>query len=126
LNPKLSISGCIGITMSVNSISDTINSFLSCWIIKANNYYFVTTSLDDLIIGAWGANLSGKSNAGKSYVVFGKQDTDAVELSAIAAGKGASFADSPLITKPLWAPINVTPFWTQNSALAAVLALLWA
>ncbi|VVM26228.1 Flagellar hook-length control protein FliK [uncultured Gammaproteobacteria bacterium] len=44
--------------------------------------------LDDLIIGAWGANLSGKSNAGKSYVVFGKQDTDAVELSAIAAGKG--------------------------------------
>jgi hypothetical protein len=24
--------------------------------------------LDDLIIGAWGANLSGKSNAGKSYV----------------------------------------------------------
>jgi hypothetical protein len=24
----------------------------------------------------------------KSYIVFGKQDTDAVELSAIAAGKG--------------------------------------
>jgi hypothetical protein len=59
--------------------------------------------LDDLIIGAWGANLSGKSNAGKSYVVFGKQDTDAVELSAIAAGKGGFVinGESILITKPL-------------------------
>jgi hypothetical protein len=35
--------------------------------------------LDDLIIGA--------HNAGKSYVVFGKQDTAAINLSVIAAGK---------------------------------------
>jgi hypothetical protein len=28
--------------------------------------------LDDLIVGARYADLSGKSNAGKSYVVFGK------------------------------------------------------
>jgi hypothetical protein len=34
--------------------------------------------LDDLIIGA--------HNAGKSYVVFGKQDTAAINLSVIAAG----------------------------------------
>jgi hypothetical protein len=34
------------------------------------------------------SNLSGKSNAGKSYVVFGKQDNVAINLSAIAAGTG--------------------------------------
>jgi hypothetical protein len=44
--------------------------------------------LDDLIIGAHHANLSGKTKAGKSYVVFGKQDTYPIELSAIATGKG--------------------------------------
>jgi hypothetical protein len=43
--------------------------------------------LDDLIVSAWAADLSDKTRAGKSYVVFGKQDnTDAIELSAIAAG----------------------------------------
>jgi hypothetical protein len=42
--------------------------------------------LDDLIVGAFQADPSGKSHAGKSYVVFGKKDnTDAIELSAIAA-----------------------------------------
>jgi hypothetical protein len=44
--------------------------------------------LDDLIIGAYGADPSGKSSAGKSYIVFGKQDTDAINLSDIVAGKG--------------------------------------
>ncbi|WP_445013901.1 beta strand repeat-containing protein, partial [bacterium endosymbiont of Bathymodiolus sp. 5 South] len=40
--------------------------------------------LDDLIVGAPFADLSGKSNAGKSYVVFGKADGSAINLSAIA------------------------------------------
>jgi hypothetical protein len=41
--------------------------------------------LDDLIVGAYRASLSGKSQAGKSYVVFGKKDnTDVIELSTIA------------------------------------------
>jgi hypothetical protein len=45
--------------------------------------------LDDLIVGAYSADPSGKRSAGKSYVVFGKKDnTDAIELSAIVAGKG--------------------------------------
>jgi hypothetical protein len=45
--------------------------------------------LDDLIVGAYRASLSGKSQAGKSYVVFGKKDnTSVIELSAIAAGTG--------------------------------------
>jgi hypothetical protein len=32
--------------------------------------------LDDLIVGAPYANLSGRIDAGKSYVVFGKTDTN--------------------------------------------------
>jgi hypothetical protein len=41
--------------------------------------------LDDLIVGAYQADPSGKSRAGKSYVVFGKQgNTNAIELSTIA------------------------------------------
>jgi hypothetical protein len=35
-------------------------------------------------VGAYGA----KSGAGKSYVIFGKQDNTAINLSAIAAGTG--------------------------------------
>jgi hypothetical protein len=38
--------------------------------------------LDDLIVGAYQADSSNKSNAGKSYVVFGKQDNTAINLSA--------------------------------------------
>jgi hypothetical protein len=30
--------------------------------------------LDDLIVGAYSADPSGKSSAGRSYVIFGKQD----------------------------------------------------
>jgi hypothetical protein len=37
--------------------------------------------LDDLIVGAWG---SGQSDTGKSYVVFGKTNRSAINLSAIA------------------------------------------
>ncbi len=44
--------------------------------------------LDDLIIGAFEADVSGKSNAGKSYVIFGKKDSTAIDLSAIASGSG--------------------------------------
>jgi outer membrane lipoprotein SlyB len=44
--------------------------------------------VDDLIVGAYGANLSDKIDAGKSYVIFGKQDNTAINLSAIVAGTG--------------------------------------
>jgi hypothetical protein len=42
--------------------------------------------LDDLIVGAYQADPNNKSSAGKSYVVFGKQNNTAFNLSAIAAG----------------------------------------
>jgi hypothetical protein len=35
-------------------------------------------------VGVWDADLSGKSYAGKSYVVFGKANGNAINLSAIA------------------------------------------
>jgi hypothetical protein len=38
--------------------------------------------LDDLIVSSDGADPSGKSNAGKSYVIFGKTDNTAINLSA--------------------------------------------
>jgi hypothetical protein len=42
--------------------------------------------LDDLIIGTAFANLDRKLNIGKSYVVFGKADNTAIDLSAIGTG----------------------------------------
>jgi hypothetical protein len=42
-------------------------------------------------VGAYTANPSDKPAAGKSYVVFGKADSSAIDLSVIA---------DPLITKP--------------------------
>jgi hypothetical protein len=39
--------------------------------------------LDDLIIGAQKADPSSKASAGKSYVIFGKTDTDAIDLTPI-------------------------------------------
>jgi hypothetical protein len=40
--------------------------------------------LDDLIVGAYQAELSGKTLIGKSYVVFGKANNSAIDLSVIA------------------------------------------
>jgi hypothetical protein len=39
---------------------------------------------DDLIVGAYTADPSSGANAGKSYVVFGKSDSNAINLSVIA------------------------------------------
>jgi hypothetical protein len=44
--------------------------------------------LADLIIGAPFSDPATGSNAGRSYVVFGKANTTAINLSAIAAGNG--------------------------------------
>ena len=47
--------------------------------------------LDDLIVGALGADPNG-DHSGQSYVVFGKADAAAVELADVAAGRGGGFA----------------------------------
>ncbi|WP_233202433.1 Ig-like domain-containing protein [Limnohabitans sp. JirII-31] len=42
----------------------------------------------DVVVGAHWADLTGAANAGRSYVVYGKSTTTAVDLSAIVAGSG--------------------------------------
>ena len=42
----------------------------------------------DLIVSAWNESASGRTYSGRSYVVFGKGGTAAVELTAVAGGTG--------------------------------------
>jgi hypothetical protein len=51
----------------------------------------------DLIIGAPKSDPSARSNAGRSYVVFGKASTTEVDLSAIAAGVGGFVINGQVI-----------------------------
>ena len=44
--------------------------------------------LDDLLVGAKFADPGGRNDAGASYVVFGKKDTAAIELSNVESGTG--------------------------------------
>jgi len=44
--------------------------------------------LEDLIIGAPGGDPSAGAGSGRSYVIFGKSTTTAINLSAVAAGSG--------------------------------------
>jgi alpha-tubulin suppressor-like RCC1 family protein len=44
--------------------------------------------LDDLIVGAPYSSPAGLSQAGRSYVVFGKSNTNAIDLSAVTNGSG--------------------------------------
>ncbi|MBA5249987.1 MAG: hypothetical protein FE834_10765, partial [Gammaproteobacteria bacterium] len=53
--------------------------------------------LDDLIVGAFGADIIGGGNAGKSYVVFGKTNTTAINLSDIARGTGGFVLNGEII-----------------------------
>jgi hypothetical protein len=49
--------------------------------------------LADLIIGAHGFNTTGGTDGGRSYVVFGKTATTAINLSAIGSGTGGFAID---------------------------------
>jgi hypothetical protein len=92
--------------------------------------------LDDLIVGAYRANPSGKSNAGKSYVIFGKDNNTAINLSAIGTGGFVtspavetewpllSSAFSPLITKPR-AKFSFTNIEISCSALLPAIQLTY-
>ena len=42
--------------------------------------------LDDVIVGALSADPDGNSRAGESYVVFGKADSDSIDLGALGTG----------------------------------------
>ena len=66
----------------INGESETDNSGISV----SNAGDVNGDGLDDLIVGAEWADPENKEKAGKSYVVFGKKDTAAIDLSAIVAG----------------------------------------
>jgi hypothetical protein len=55
-----------------------------CLSIPSTHNQIIQAILDDLIVGAYTANPSDKPAAGKSYVVFGKADNSAIDLSVIA------------------------------------------
>jgi hypothetical protein len=44
--------------------------------------------LDDLIVGAHEADSNGKTDSGKSYVIFGRICSTTINVSAIASGTG--------------------------------------
>ncbi len=46
--------------------------------------------LADMIVGAWGGDPAGRNHAGRSYVVFGKTVSRAIDLAAITRG-GSGF-----------------------------------
>lgn len=77
--------------ISLNSTSLVINGETS------SNYsgYSVSNAgdvngdgYDDLIVGAYSADPTSRTDAGKSYVVFGSANNAAINLSAVAAGTG--------------------------------------
>jgi hypothetical protein len=49
--------------------------------------------LDDVVVGAPGANLDGVFDSGRAYVVLGKADTDPVALADVAFGSGGFAMD---------------------------------
>jgi hypothetical protein len=59
--------------------------------------------LDDLIVGAKYADLSDKLNTGKSYIIFGKTNTNAVNL--IKLGDNSQYAIDYLARARLPAPV---------------------
>jgi hypothetical protein len=48
--------------------------------------------LSDVVVGAWGVDQNG-TNSGRTYVVFGKTDTDPVALAEVAQGIGGFAVD---------------------------------
>lgn len=61
--------------------------------------------LSDLIVGARGADPNG-DGSGRSYVVFGKADTDTVELASIAGGRGGFAVDGEAVGDESGSPVS--------------------
>jgi methionine-rich copper-binding protein CopC len=89
-------SGAVALSaVATNSSGFVINGFTDGTGNTSSSGYSVSTvgdvngdGLSDLIIGAPYANVLGRLNTGRSFVVFGKTDAQAVNLTAVAAGSG--------------------------------------
>jgi hypothetical protein len=75
--------------------------------------------LDDLIVGAFRADVSGKSDAGKSYVIFGKKDSTAIDLSAIASGSGTPLT-SPAVETVIFLKVTFSLLMTNPPVPLAI------
>jgi hypothetical protein len=77
-------------------VKPTAVLLICCWVACISNHTQINGAivgftkhnngdgLDDLIVGAKGGDLNNITNVGKSYVVFGKANSSAINLSAIA------------------------------------------
>ncbi len=65
--------------------------------------------LGDLIVGAYQSDPSAGTNAGRSYVIFGKTDGNAVNLADVAAGVGKTLT-------PDWVGTAAADTWTGLDA----------
>jgi hypothetical protein len=76
--------------------------------------------LDDLIIGSHWVDLAGNTQVGKSFVVFGKTNTTAINLSDITSGTGGFVINGE---NPLTSPAEETeaPAPASESAVISLL-----
>ena len=85
--------------------------------------------LDDVIVGAYGADPNGKIYAGESYVVFGKTDTDAVELSEVSQNPPALSSNATIVIHGKTIAIDLSSYYDGSTndyygAAAAVAAVI--
>ena len=71
--------------------------------------------LDDLIIGADGADRNGDSHVGESYVVFGKVDSASVTSTLSVPGASGSTASTPMIIRGIASPAPATSTATAST-----------
>ena len=64
--------------------------------------------LADLIVGAPDSDFASNTDAGRSYVVFGKKDTNAINLSAVIAGTGGFGIVGQDVDNHRWSNISVS------------------
>ena len=71
--------------------------------------------LDDVIVGAYGADPDGNSNAGESYVVFGKADSASSTSPPSVAAASKSTASMPVIDREPASPAPATSTATAST-----------
>ncbi|MDB2417611.1 flagellin, partial [Paracoccaceae bacterium] len=85
--------------------------------------------LDDLIVGAYGTDPNGNYHAGESYVVFGKTDGTAVELSEVSQNSSALSSNATIVIHGKTIAIDLSSYYDGSTndyygAAAAVAAVI--
>jgi uncharacterized UPF0146 family protein len=126
-----------GLTLDLTKISDRRIQDIEVIDITGSGNNTLKLNLDDLLHTSASTNiLKILGNSGDKVIVIDfdylttEKTVNGVTYSVTSPALETEWplwsrVDSPLITKPRWATVNITSFWTQISALAPVLALLW-